>query len=122
MPNTPGSSDIYSYQRKEIRAVLKEDVRLGITIAPTAAAIDVGTVLGLVTASNHYVPYNNTNTDGSEVARVILAEPVEASTGTQNVSAFVEGVFYKDRLIGLDPDAITDLKAREPIPNILLMS
>jgi hypothetical protein len=120
--NTPGSSDIYSYQRKEIRAILREELRVGITLAPTATAIDVGTILGLVTESNHYAPYNNSNTDGSEVARVILAEPVDPSTGTQNVSAYVEGIFYKDRLIGLDAEAITDLKAREPVTNMLLMS
>jgi len=118
----PGSSDLFTYTRKEIRAVLRDDITLGAVLAPTQTPLDVGTVLGMVTASNQFIPYKSSNTDGSQLAKVILAESVDPSTLPQTVKVYAEGIFYKDRLIGLDTGAITNLNAREPVPNILIVS
>ena len=118
----PGESDVASYQREEIRAILDCcELRVGITLAASATDIPIGTVLGVVTATGLYVPYDDTKADGSEVAKCILADTVLASTVPVPADAYITGIFYKDRLQGLDTAAITDLLIREPISNIVIM-
>jgi len=123
MPNIPpGSSDLYSFEQKEIRAVLKKDILLGATLAATSQDLEIGTVLGMVTATKEYAPYDHAANDGREVARAILSHPVDASDSPQSVQVYVSGIFYTDRLVGLDDNAKIDLYAREPVPNILVLS
>ncbi|MDF2568629.1 MAG: Bacteriophage lambda head decoration protein [Sporomusa sp.] len=112
MANTPGQSDVATYQPIEIRAITGYELSLAATLAPTTAELAAGTVLGQITASKLYVPYKKTATDGSEVAKLILAETVLASTAPQNVTTYAKGVFYTNKLIGLDADGITALNAR----------
>lgn len=122
MANVPGQADVATYQPKEIRAIPREDdLILPVTLAVTATEIPIGTVLGRVTATGLYKAYSNAATDGTEVARVILAETVPISTVAQNAAAFVSAIFHKDMLVGLDDAAITDLGAREPVPNVLIV-
>lgn len=118
----PGESDVASYERQEIRAILEcGEMQVGITLAASTVDRPIGTILGIVTATKLYVPYDNTETDGSEVAKVILAETVLASTVPVPAAAYIKGIFYKDRLVGLDASAMTDLLAREPVDNILVI-
>lgn len=76
-----------------------------------------GRILGRVTASGLYAPYDNTASDGTQVAVGILVDNVDV-TGTDQsnlnlrASMYVRGTFYYDRLTGLDAGAITDLNAR----------
>ena len=123
MANTPGQTDVATYQPVEIRAIPRDDadLLLPITLAATNAEIPAGTVLGVITASGLYVPYAKASADGSQVAKLILAETFPASADPQNAGAYATGIFYKDLLTGLDADAITALGAREPVPNLLIV-
>lgn len=116
-----GQSDVASYSRKEIRAFICDCIRTQVTLAPQTAVLPAGQVLGMITASQYFTAYSNAASDGTEVARVILADDAEISTVTQIVTVYLCGPFLKDQLVGLDAAAITDLGAREPVPNVLLV-
>ena len=116
-----GSSQIIQYARTEIRAVVTDERLLPVTLAAQTAVLPAGTVLGIITASSTYTAYASGNTDGSQVAKVILADDADISTGTQIVSAYICGIFQKAKLVGLDASAITAMGAREPIPGILVV-
>lgn len=116
-----GSADIETYQPKEIRAISGQEVAVPITLAATATDLSKGTILGIVTASGLFAPYKDSNTDGTEVARAVLAEFIPKSTATQISSAYIKIIAKKDALVGLDSGAISDLGAREPIPGILII-
>lgn len=116
-----GSSQIVQYARTEIRAILTDERLLPVTLAPQTSILQAGTVLGMITASNTFTAYASGNTDGSQAAKVILADDADISTGTQIVSVYLCGMFKKDKLTGLDAGAITALGAREPIPNVLVV-
>ena len=50
-----------------------------IVIAATYGKLVAGTVLGKITASGKYRPYDNDNTDGSQTAAAILVYDVDAT-------------------------------------------
>jgi hypothetical protein len=88
----------------------------GITVAITAAALPAGQVLGIVTASGEYAPYDNTHTDGTEVAAAILYAPLPASAAPQNGVGVVRLAPVAGSLLtGLDDAARADLKTRNII-------
>ncbi|MBF0516374.1 MAG: head decoration protein, partial [Nitrospirae bacterium] len=70
-----------------------DPVQIPVTIVSGAGALLGGTVLGRITASGKYTPYSATHTDGSEVARVILARDIDATSADAAVSAYVHGEF-----------------------------
>lgn len=51
-----------------------------IVVAATYGKLVAGTVLGKITASGKYRPYDNDNTDGSQTAAAILVYDVDATT------------------------------------------
>ena len=68
-----------------------------------------GTVLAKVTATGKLAPYDDSKTDGREVAVGILIYPVLASED-EMVSYLVHGVVIESKLTGIDANAKTDLK------------
>lgn len=116
-----GHADVAVYQSKEIRAISGSEVAVPITLAATATDLEKGTVLGMITDSGLFAPYKDSNADGTEVARVILAEYIEKSTVSQLSSAYIQVIAKKDKLVGLDANAITDLGGREAVPGILII-
>src|SRR3546814_3681428 len=60
-----------------------------ITLAILATAIPSGQVLGVVTASGQYAPYNPAATDGTETAAAVLYGAAQASDATQSAAAIV---------------------------------
>lgn len=108
------------YEMTEIRALTGSEIGVAVTVAPQSTEVPVGTVLGQITASDLYVPYAKASTDGSQVAKVILAEPVPASKDNQVATAYVKGIFYKDKLKGVDATAMTALLARE-VDNLIII-
>lgn len=113
MPMSPGTQTIAVYEMIEIRAILGQEVAIAVTVAPTDTEVPVGTVMGQVTADKMYYQYDNAKTDGRETAKVILGEAVPASTEPQVVTGYIKGIFYKDKLRGLDTAAMAELFARE---------
>lgn len=79
--------------------------------------IPSGTVLGKITATGLYGPYNNAASDGTEVAAGFLFNSTKVRTGGANVGAPLHwrGVIRESRLPtnhGLDSAAKTDLAAK----------
>lgn len=89
---------------------------MGVMIA-TNKNLAKGTVLGKVTASNHYAAYSAANSDGTEKAVGVLAEAVNTtSTGTNAATEapMITGDAYlrTSKLTGWDAAAAGDLGAR----------
>lgn len=71
-----------------------------ITIVSGAGSLIAGTVLGKITASGKYKPYDNDATDGSEVAAGILVYDVDATSADKLAVGIVrEAEVFKARLI-----------------------
>jgi hypothetical protein len=68
-----------------------------------------GTVMGKVTATGKYVPYDDGAADGSEVAAGILGQGVDVKDGDVIGSLFFHGTVDENRLTGLDAAAKVDL-------------
>lgn len=60
-----------------------------VTIASGSGAITAGMVLGKITASGKYKPYDDDNVDGSEVAAAIAWDNVDATSADVAVAAIV---------------------------------
>ena len=66
-----------------------------------------------------YAAYNDSNSDGTQVAKAILEhdvttdlsgrEVLEYGVGDQTTPAFVHGYFLCSQLVGLDANAVADL-------------
>jgi hypothetical protein len=86
--------------------------RENIIVTQTGVALKSGTVISRLTADGKYVPYDNVGTDGSEVAAGILYSPLNAATGDVKAVAFVRDCeVIRAALVGINTDAIADLKA-----------
>jgi Bacteriophage lambda head decoration protein D len=89
---------------------------LPVRLVNTGADYKAGTVVGRVTATGLYKAYNDSNSDGSEVAKAILFEDVVATDVPASTNAVARGIFsgyvFKDKLVGLDAAAIGDLQAK----------
>ena len=82
-----------------------------ITIVSGSGQLVKGTVLGKVTASGKYAPYSNANSDGTETAKLILAEdPDDATSADVNSVAYESGEFNEDALTGYDANAGVDFE------------
>ena len=84
-----------------------------VTLDSTAWSTDkyakAGTVVGIVTSSGKAVPYNDSNSDGSEVAVGILLENVDLNNGDQPAAIVIHGFVDKSKLIGYDAACEADL-------------
>ena len=83
-----------------------------ITIVAGTGVVPVGQVLGRVTASGKYAKYVDGNSNGTEVARLIAAEAVDATAADVNTSAMYNGVFNRAALTGIDQAGEYDLLDR----------
>lgn len=89
-----------------------ERSREEITLAATTVKIEAGTVLGKVTATGHYAPYDAEATDGSETAAAILYATKPISTATQAATVIVrDAEVIEELLIGSDAAGVADLAA-----------
>ena len=88
-------------------------VTIPITIRAGAGQLEEGTVLGLLSSSGEWVPYDSSGTGGEEVPRAILARPVDASGADPvHAVAYVHGEFQEEALVGFDEDARLPLMER----------
>lgn len=108
-----------SYDYKQILASDIGHESVSIVVAQDATAVadmEAGTVLGMVTASGEYAPYDDTAGDGTEVARGILKTPISQAdliAGTNDVAMYYRGAFITSKLVGMDAAGLVDLYARE---------
>lgn len=85
-----------------------------ITVAATAAALPSGQLLGKLTATGEYVPYDPAAepADGSETVAAVLWAPVGASESAQRTVGIVRDAEIIERLItGLGTGGESDLLA-----------
>ncbi len=75
---TMGKSD-FQYQVSDLGQISRDEV----TVAISTTVIDTGTVMGVVTSSGQYAPYNPTATDGTETVVAILGRGVNTTTTAQ---------------------------------------
>lgn len=85
-------------------------VEVPVVVASGAGVLTRGTVLGKITASGKYKAYNNGASDGSEVAKLILAKNVDATSADVNTVAYRTGEFNESALTGLDAAAKVDFE------------
>ena len=70
-------------QRQRINDVLLTEMpgtlsrELALVIVPARSVLEPGTVLGRVTGTRQWAPYDDRHTDGTETARGVLADPLE---------------------------------------------
>lgn len=60
-----------------------------ITVVSGAGAIAVGMVLGKITASGKYTPYDDGNSDGSETAVCVALESVDATSADKTCAVMI---------------------------------
>ena len=84
-----------------------------VTIVAGTGVVKAGQVLGRLTAApGKYAKYDKTLHDGTEVARAILAEDLDATDNDVNTSAYVDGTFNRAALTGIDQDGECNLQDR----------
>jgi hypothetical protein len=95
------------------------DARIPITVAcgyinnqQVWDKLPAGTVLGKITASGKYGPYDDTATDGRQTAVGILAEDVDATSSDVGTWMIVHGIVKTSALIGIDANGKADLKGQ----------
>ncbi len=72
-----------------------------------------GTVLGKNTTSGYFEAYDDNASSGLNTAKAILLHDVSCLEGeTQIAKAIFGGLVWKDKLVGLDSNGISDLGAR----------
>jgi hypothetical protein len=62
-----------------------------VTIVSGAGVLEIGQVLGRVTASGKFGPHDNALSNGQEAARAILVDPVDATAADREALALVFG-------------------------------
>jgi hypothetical protein len=108
----PGYGPTYSQTFKEVLASTDLQAKMpgGVLLAGGNGVIAKGTVLGKVTATGKYVPYNPAANDGSQTAVCILDNDQDTTNGDVGASAWIAGIFYESALTGLDANAKAALK------------
>lgn len=88
-----------------------------VTVTQTGVALAAGTVLGKITASGKYVPYNETGTDdGHWVAAAVLYDNLPAYTGDVSAVVHVRDCELNAQcLTGLDANGKADLVTADVI-------
>jgi hypothetical protein len=69
-----------------------------------------GTVLGRITATGKYTPYTSGASDGSQTAKLILAEDIDATEEDANAVCYAHGEFNEAALTGISVAATAQLR------------
>ncbi|PWW06326.1 bacteriophage lambda head decoration protein D [Paenibacillus cellulosilyticus] len=108
----PGPGPVYTQEFIEVLASTDLQAKLpgGVLLAQGNGVVKKGTVLGKVTATQKYVPYDADASDGSQVAVCILDNDRDTTETDIGASAWIAGIFTEDKLTGIDAAAKTALK------------
>jgi len=83
-----------------------------IVIASGEGELNVGAVIGVMTADGKGKLVDGTATDGSEVAKYVLAEPIDATDADVEAVVYKTGIFNFDALYVASGDTV-DAHAEE---------
>ncbi|MGE6576278.1 head decoration protein [Paenibacillus xylanexedens] len=108
----PGPGQINTQEFVEVLASTDLQARIpgGVLLAKGNGVIKKGTVLGRVTATNKFVPYLSSASDGSQVAICILDNDQDTTLTDMGASAWIAGIFTESKITGIDTAAKTALK------------
>ena len=91
-----------------------------ITLAASQGALTIGAVLGEITGTpGIYNLVDKTATDGSQLPKILLATPdvVDVAAITENLSAYLKGLFDENQLVFAAGTTIDDRPGAELMPN-----
>lgn len=83
-----------------------------LTIAAGQGALGIGSVIGVVTENKKGKLVDGTATDGSQVAKYVLAEPIDTTGGDVEAVVYKTGIFNYDILAVAEGDTV-DAHAEE---------
>lgn len=106
-----GGSDQTSSQDLELLYSTAGFTQKGCTIAAGQGILPIGCVLGRKTSDKKYYVYNNSASDGTQVARGVLRRAVNTAAGDQLANIVIQGILKNDLVSGADSGALTDLGA-----------
>lgn len=118
------SSALNTFTNVGLEPHIREDLAVEIPVSDFVdGTYAKGTVLGKVTANGKYKAYANANSDGSEVAKLILRYAIVVASGvitglgsqgeaSLSAPAFVGGFFRSEDLTGLDAAGLADFGGR----------
>jgi hypothetical protein len=87
--------------------------QVGVTLAGGLGILPAGTVLGQVTATGLFRPYNDSNSPtGVGTARGVLRKRVDTTDGPVLANMVVAGIIKNSKLSGMDANGIADLNGR----------
>lgn len=98
----------YTEDQRPLEAVLYEvDVfsRETVTIASGAGVVKAGTVLGVITASGKYTPYDDGSSDGSETAVAVSLYEVDATSADVDTPVLARHAVVKESALQWHADA-----------------
>lgn len=117
MPTTPQ----HTFTNLKLEPGIAPEIAKTMAIALTSGTYARGQVLGQVTATERFAPYDDGTADGRDVAKVILQYACTVDSDN-NVSiadewgstrktapAYFHGAFKTEDLTGLDANAVADL-------------
>ena len=111
----PGTDSVSEVSPGDILASYARLTQRGCTVLKESSGevIAAGTVLGRITASGLYVPYDEDGVDdGREVAVGVLRQAVDTTGGNALGNIFISGIIKYDLLVGIDAGAVADLNGR----------
>lgn len=113
MPGLPGITTTQGVSTEYKLVGLDKCVFQGITVKAGEGDLAKGTVMGIITVGKLAGVYDDAHVDGTEVARGILDNDVDAS-GAVNMpgTMLIVGVVAEDKLTGFDAAAAVDMKGR----------
>jgi len=114
VPGTSGASEV---KPAEILYSYAKFTQKGVTLASGQGLLAGGTLLGRVTATKKYVAYADGASDGSEVCKGVLRQPVDTSNGDAAGNIVISGILRRSKLVGLNAAAVADLNGREDADN-----
>ncbi|MEK3776633.1 head decoration protein [Paenibacillus sp. FSL K6-4396] len=108
----PGPGQINTQEFVEVLASTDLQARIpgGVLLAKGNGVIKKGTVLARVTATNKFVPYLSSASDGSQDAVCILDNDQDTTHTDMGASAWIAGIFTESKITGIDSAAKTALK------------
>ena len=92
--------------------------RQSITICSGVGTLSKGQTMGQYNTgicSGSYDAYDNSVSNGLQVAKGILTDKVDATSSGVNTTVYTHGKLYKQSLIGYDATADSDLKNIETV-------
>lgn len=115
----PGYTIGDNYTDPELLYSTARFTQKGVTLAAGQGVLKAGTLLGRRTADKKYYVYDNSKSDGTEVARGVLRRGVDtgaAGSGDQLGNIVISGILKNSMISGAGanaiPDAVVDLNAK----------